>query len=122
MPCALQVQQPVTSSVHMLEFVAEADRDQTVAGPVPRYKLTELFPVTLTDGFGDSNLAKERLFLRHLFPEMAAKGLLIDPSRKEIDTFKEKMVLGAVISCMCLVIILLSWLAEYEIVEEGVMD
>lgn len=65
----------------------------------------------------DAHADPERLFLRHCFPELAAKGLLIDPSRKQIDTFKEKFVLVSVFSIMCLILILLIWLAEYEFFE-----
>ena len=61
---------------------------------------------------------RERLFLRHCFPELAAEGLLIDPSKNKIDTFKEKMVLGTIATIICLVFIGLTWLAEYELFEK----
>lgn len=42
-------------------FVAEADRDQSVAGPTPRYEFSDLFPVTIPEGFGSADLGKFRV-------------------------------------------------------------
>ena len=96
------------------DFIDQESSHQSLQGkPARRIHFSMLFPSRIGQGMGVEDLDRQRLFLQHCFPDLAARGKLIDPSRRKIKAKKEKMCCAvlAVLVCMCLVEfgVLLGW-------------
>jgi hypothetical protein len=69
--------------------------------------LGSFFPATFEEGFGESNVGRENMFMHYCFPVLDRAGVLGDAQRTKINTGKEMCCLISVIGFIVFLIVAL---------------